>query len=253
MSVPTVHSEKKGSNLNIIVDSRENIARRAADLYSEVLASKPDAVLGFATGSTPLDLYAELIARVKAGKLSFKDVTTFNLDEYVGLEPTHDQSYRYFMDKNLFEHIDLDSKRVNIPSGIAVGEGESAAYEAAIAAAGGIDMQLLGIGHNGHIGFNEPNTPFGSLTHKVTLTDSTIEANSRFFASRDEVPKEAVTMGIRTVMNARRLVLIALGEGKAEIIKKTVQGPVTEEVPASVLQLHPDAYIFADFEAAKYL
>lgn len=239
--------------MNIIVDSRENIARRAADLYSEVLASKPDAVLGFATGSTPLDLYAELIARVKAGKLSFKDVTTFNLDEYVGLEPTHDQSYRYFMDKNLFEHIDLDSKRVNIPSGIAVGEGESAAYEAAIAAAGGIDMQLLGIGHNGHIGFNEPNTPFGSLTHKVTLTDSTIEANSRFFASRDEVPKEAVTMGIRTVMNARRLVLIALGEGKAEIIKKTVQGPVTEEVPASVLQLHPDAYIFADFEAAKYL
>ncbi len=239
--------------MNIIIDSRENIARRAADLYSEMLSQKPDAVLGFATGSTPLDLYAELVRRVEAGKLSFKNVTTFNLDEYVGLEPTHDQSYRYFMDKNLFEKIDLDPARVNIPSGIAVGENESAAYESAIAKAGGIDMQLLGIGHNGHIGFNEPNTPFGSLTHKVTLTDSTIEANSRFFASRDEVPKEAVTMGIRTVMNARRLVLIALGEGKAEIIRKTVYGPVTEEVPASVLQLHPDAYIFADFEAAKYL
>ena len=239
--------------MNIIIDSRENIARRAADLYSELLNEKPNAVLGFATGSTPLDLYAELVRRVEKGEMSFKDVTTFNLDEYVGLQPTHDQSYRYFMDKNLFEKIDLDPARVNIPSGIAVGESESAAYEAAIAKAGGIDMQLLGIGHNGHIGFNEPNTPFGSLTHKVTLTDSTIEANSRFFASRDEVPKEAVTMGIRTVMNARRLVLIALGEGKAEIIRKTVCGPVAEEVPASVLQLHPDAYIFADFEAAKYL
>ncbi len=239
--------------MNIIIDSRENIARRAADLYSEVLKAKPDAVLGFATGSTPLDLYAELVRRTEAGELSFSGVTTFNLDEYVGLEPTHDQSYRYFMDENLFKLIDLNADRVNIPSGITVTEEDCAAYEEKIAKAGGIDMQLLGIGHNGHIGFNEPNTPFGSLTHKVTLTDSTIEANSRFFASRDEVPKEAVTMGIRTVMNARRLVLIALGEGKADIIRKTVYGPVTPEVPASVLQLHPDAYIFADFEAAKYL
>ena len=239
--------------MNIIIDTRENIARRAADLYAEVLEAKPNAVLGFATGSTPLDLYAELIRRVEAGKLSFADVTTFNLDEYVGLEPTHDQSYRYFMDKNLFEKIDLDPARVHIPSGITVSEDDSAKYEEAIRAAGGIDMQLLGIGHNGHIGFNEPNTPFGSLTHKVTLTDSTIDANARFFASRDEVPKEAVTMGIRTVMNARKLILIALGEGKAEIIRKTVCGPVTEAVPASVLQLHPDAYIFADHEAAKYL
>lgn len=239
--------------MKVIIDSRENIARRAADLYEEVLGRKPDAVLGFATGSTPLDLYAELVRRVNAGQLSFRDVTTFNLDEYVGLDPTHDQSYRYFMDKNLFEMIDLDPARVNIPSGLTVSENDCAAYEEKIAKAGGIDMQLLGIGHNGHIGFNEPNTPFGSLTHKVDLTASTIDANARFFASRDEVPKQAVTMGIRTVMNARRLVLIALGEGKAEIIKKTVCGEVTPEVPASVLQLHPDAYIFADFEAAKYL
>ena len=239
--------------MKVIVDKRENIASLAADLYKEVLDRKPDAVLGFATGSTPLDLYAELKRRVKAGKLSFRDVTTFNLDEYVGLEPTHDQSYRYFMDKNLFEEIDLDPARVHIPSGLNVGDREIRAYEDAIVAAGGIDMQLRGSGHNGHIGFNEPNTPFGSLTHKVTLPDSTIEANSRFFASRDEVPKEAVTMGIRTVMNARRLVLIALCEGKAEIIRKTVYGPVTESVPASVLQLHPDAYIFADHDAAKYL
>ncbi len=239
--------------MKVIVDTRENIARLAGDLYSELLAQKPDAVLGFATGSTPLDLYGELIARYNAGQLSFSKVKTFNLDEYVGLEPTHDQSYRYFMDKNLFEKIDLDPANVHIPSGVKIDDETIARYEAAIAAAGGIDMQLLGIGHNGHIGFNEPNTPFGSLTHKVTLTDSTIEANSRFFASRDEVPKEAVTMGIRTVMNARRLVLIALGEGKAQIIRDTVYGPVTENVPASVLQLHPDAYIFADTDAAKYL
>ena len=247
------HPGKKGIIVKVIVDTRENMARRAADLYKEVLAAKPNAVLGFATGSTPLDLYAELVRRVEAKEMSFAGVTTFNLDEYVGLAPTHDQSYRYFMDKNLFEKIDLDPARVHIPSGLKVGEAETALYEKTIEEAGGIDMQLLGIGHNGHIGFNEPNTPFGSLTHKVTLTDSTIEANSRFFASKDEVPKEAVTMGIRTVMNCRRLVLIALGEGKAEIIRKTVQGPVTEEVPASVLQLHPDAYIFADHDAAKYL
>ena len=239
--------------MKVIIDSGENIARRAADLYKEVLDRIPNAVLGFATGSTPLDLYAELVRRVERKELSFQNVTTFNLDEYVGLEPTHDQSYRYFMDHNLFTKIDLDPKNVHIPSGLEIGQEQLDAYEAAIESCGGIDMQLLGIGRNGHIGFNEPGTPFGALTHKVRLTDSTIEANSRFFATKDEVPKEAVTMGIRTVMNARRLVLIALGDSKAEIIAKTVKGPVTEEVPASVLQLHPDAYIFADEEAAKYL
>lgn len=239
--------------MKVIIDSSKNIASRAADLYEEVLNRKPDAVLGFATGSTPLELYAELIARVQSKRISFQNVTTFNLDEYVGLEPTHNQSYRYFMDHNLFQSIDLDPAKVHIPSGLKIGQEELDAYEAAIAACGGIDMQLLGIGRNGHIGFNEPGTPFGALTHKVRLTESTIEANSRFFATKDEVPKEAVTMGIRTVMNARRLILIALGDSKAEIVAKTVNGPVTEEVPASVLQLHPDAYIFADEEAAKYL
>ena len=239
--------------MKIIVDTPENIAKMAAERYVTLLNKKPDAVLGLATGSTPLGLYAEIVKLYNEGKISFAKAKSFNLDEYVGLDGTHDQSYRYFMDKNLFEKIDLDPARVHIPSGITVSEDDSAKYEDAIRAAGGIDMQLLGIGHNGHIGFNEPNTPFGSLTHKVTLTDSTIDANARFFASRDEVPKEAVTMGIRTVMNARKLILIALGEGKAEIIRKTVCGPVTEEVPASVLQLHPDAYIFADHEAAKYL
>ncbi len=239
--------------MKVIIDSSKNIASRAADLYEEVLNRKPDAVLGFATGSTPLELYAELIARVQNKRISFQNVTTFNLDEYVGLEPTHNQSYRYFMDHNLFQSIDLDPAKVHIPSGLKIGQEELDAYEAAIAACGGIDMQLLGIGRNGHIGFNEPGTPFGALTHKVRLTESTIEANSRFFATKDEVPKEAVTMGIRTVMNARRLILIALGDSKAEIVAKTVNGPVTEEVPASVLQLHPDAYIFADEEAAKYL
>ena len=239
--------------MKIIVDTPENIAKQAASQYQELLAAKPNAVLGFATGSTPLDLYAQLIELYKAGEISFKDVTTFNLDEYVGLEPTHDQSYRYFMDTNLFNHIDLDPARVHIPSGIDTSDDALAGYDKAIAAAGGVDMQLLGIGCNGHIGFNEPGTPLESLTHVVELTQNTREVNARFFASIDDVPTHAATMGIKTVMNARKLLLIALGDSKADAIKATVEGPVSSECPASVLQLHPNVVVYCDEGAASKL
>ena len=237
--------------MKIIIGSEQEIAQKAAQRYVELLAKKPNAILGYATGSTPLGLYGELVRLNKEGALDYKDVTTFNLDEYVGLDGSHDQSYRYFMNTNLFNHINIDLARTHVPSGLDI---EAAAdYDKAIEAAGGIDLQLLGIGNNGHIGFNEPGTPFGSRTHLVELHESTRQANKRFFTSIDEVPTHAVTMGVRTVMNARSVILMAIGKGKADIIRKTVLGPVTEEVPASVLQLHPDAEIYVDYEAASLL
>lgn len=237
--------------MKIIVGTEQEIAQKAAQRYVELLAKKPNAVLGYATGSTPLGLYAELARLNKAGALDFKDATTFNLDEYAGLDGTHDQSYRYFMNTNLFNHINIDIANTHVPSGLDIAAAED--YDKQIEAAGGIDLQLLGIGNNGHIGFNEPNTPFGSRTHLVDLTESTREANKRFFASIDEVPTQAVTMGVRTVMNARSVILVAIGKVKAEIIRQTLLGPVTEEVPASVLQLHPDCEIYLDHEAASLL
>ena len=237
--------------MKVVIDSAENIAAMAAQQYVALLKRKPNAILGGATGSTPLGLYAELIRLNKAGEISFKDASSFNLDEYVGLDGTHDQSYRYFMDHNLFDHIDIDKSRTRVPSGIDVSD--PAAYDKEIVAAGGVDLQLLGIGNNGHIGFNEPGTPFGSLTHIVELTESTREANKRFFASIDEVPTHAVTMGVKTVMQARSIILMAIGPAKAPIMKEMLQGPVTEKVPASVLQLHPDVTVYMDYEAAKLL
>ena len=237
--------------MKVIIDSAQNIAAMAAQQYVALLKRKPNAILGGATGSTPLGLYAELVRLNKAGEISFKDASSFNLDEYVGLDGTHDQSYRYFMDHNLFDHIDIDKSRTRVPSGIDVSD--PAAYDKEIEAAGGVDLQLLGIGNNGHIGFNEPGTPFGSLTHIVELTESTREANKRFFASIDEVPTHAVTMGVKTVMQARSIILMAIGPAKAPIMKEMLQGPVTEKVPASVLQLHPDVTVYMDYEAAKLL
>ena len=237
--------------MRVIIDSAENIAVLAAQQYVDLLKRKPNAILGGATGSTPLGLYAELVRLNKEGKISFKDASSFNLDEYVGLDGSHDQSYRYFMDHILFDHIDIDKSRTRVPSGIDTSD--PAAYDKEIAAAGGVDLQLLGIGNNGHIGFNEPGTPFGSLTHIVELTESTREANKRFFASIDEVPTHAVTMGVKTVMQARSIILMAIGPAKAPIMKEMLQGPVTEKVPASVLQLHPDVTVYMDYEAAKLL
>ena len=237
--------------MKVIIDSAQNIAAMAAQQYVALLKRKPNAILGGATGSTPLGLYAELVRLNKAGEISFKDASSFNLDEYVGLDGTHDQSYRYFMDHNLFDHIDIDKSRTRVPSGIDVSD--PAAYDKEIEAAGGVDLQLLGIGNNGHIGFNEPGTPFGSLTHIVELTESTREANKRFFKSIDEVPTHAVTMGVKTVMQARSIILMAIGPAKAPIMKEMLQGPVTENVPASVLQLHPYVTVYMDYEAAKLL
>ena len=237
--------------MKVIIDSAQNIAAMAAQQYVALLKRKPNAILGGATGSTPLGLYAELVRLNKAGEISFKEASSFNLDEYVGLDGAHDQSYRYFMDHNLFDHIDIDKSRTRVPSGIDVSD--PAAYDKEIEAAGGVDLQLLGIGNNGHIGFNEPGTPFGSLTHIVELTESTREANKRFFKSIDEVPTHAVTMGVKTVMQARSIILMAIGPAKAPIMKEMLQGPVTENVPASVLQLHPDVTVYMDYEAAKLL
>lgn len=237
--------------MKIIIDSEEAIARRAAQHYVELLNAKPDAILGGATGSTPLGLYAELARLCREGKISFKNAKSFNLDEYVGLSGDHDQSYRYFMNHNLFEHIDIDIANTRVPDGI--NTAIAAEYDKEIEAAGGIDLQLLGIGVDGHIGFNEPGTPLDSVTHVVELTENTREVNSRFFASLDEVPTHAVTMGIKTVMNARSIILMSIGKSKAEICKAFIEGPITTEVPASILQLHPNCEIYLDYEAAALL
>ena len=239
--------------MKVIIDTEERIAELAAQRYVQLLNDKPEAILGYATGSTPLGLYAELIRLNKAGKFSYAKATSFNLDEYAGLDGSHDQSYRYFMNHNLFDHVDIRKDHTFVPSGLDLSAETAAAYDKAIADAGGIDLQLLGIGNNGHIGFNEPGTPFGSLTHLVELTESTRQANARFFKSIDEVPTHAVTMGIRTVMNAKSVILMAIGKAKAPIMKETLQGPVTENVPASVLQLHPDVEFYMDYDAASLL
>ena len=239
--------------MKVIVGTKEEVVRKAAQRYVELLNRKPEAVLGLATGSTPLDLYAELARLCAEGKLSFAKAKSFNLDEYIGLEGTHDQSYRYFMDHNLFEHIDIRPENTHVPSGFVKDVAEAELYDAEIAAAGGVDLQLLGIGNNGHIGFNEPLTPFTSLTHIVKLTESTREANKRFFNSIDEVPTYAVTMGIHTVMLAKSIILMAFGTGKAEIIKATVEGRPTISVPASLLQLHEDVEVYLDHDAASLL
>lgn len=239
--------------MQLIVTDPQQAAVRAAGLYVDLLRRKPDAVLGLATGSTPLGLYARLAALYRAGELSFRRATSFNLDEYVGLPATHDQSYRYFMEHNLFSHVDLPAERTHVPSGLDVSDAALAGYDAAIEAAGGIDLQLLGLGGNGHIGFNEPGTPFGLGTHVVELTARTRQDNARFFASLDEVPTHAATMGVKTVMHARAILLLAFGSAKAEAVRAALIGPVTEEVPASVLQLHPDVTVICDEEAAKLL
>ena len=239
--------------MQLIVTDAQQAAVRAAGLYVDLLRRKPDAVLGLATGSTPLGLYARLAALYRAGELSFRRATSFNLDEYVGLPATHSQSYRYFMEHNLFSHVDLPAERTHVPSGLDVSDAALAGYDAAIEAAGGIDLQLLGLGGNGHIGFNEPGTPFGLGTHVVELTARTRQDNARFFASLDEVPTHAATMGVKTVMHARAILLLAFGSAKAEAVRAALIGPVTEDVPASVLQLHPDVTVFCDEEAAKLL
>lgn len=241
--------------MKIVIDTPERIAELAAAQYADLLERKPDAILGFATGSTPLGLYGKLAELCSNGRLSFAKASSFNLDEYVGLDGTHPQSYRYFMNENLFCKIDIDLAKTKVPNGL-LDEGRQnsfGAYDREIEKAGGVDLQLLGIGNNGHIGFNEPNTPFGSETHIVELTQSTREANKRFFDSIDEVPTHAVTMGIKTVMHSKGIILIALGKAKSAIMQKALEGEVCEAVPASVLQLHPNLTVYMDHDAASLL
>ena len=239
--------------MKVIVDSRQNIAEAAAQGYVSFIQNKPNAVLGLATGSTPEDLYAELIRLCNQGEVTFKDVTTFNLDEYCGLTPDHPQSYRYFMQDKLFDHIDINPRNTFVPDGFRTSEEDLVAYDRAIAEHGGIDLQLLGIGGNGHIAFNEPGTSFQSITHMVELTPETRQANSRFFNNIDEVPTHAICMGMRTIMNTQNIILMAIGKNKAEAIRNTVYGDIDPMCPASLLQLHPNVTIFVDHEAGSLL
>lgn len=228
----------------------EDMSRKAANIIAAEVILKPDCVLGLATGSTPIGTYKNLIQSYENGDLDFSGITSVNLDEYKGLGPDHDQSYRYFMNHNLFDHINIDKSRTYVPNGLEADADKACTeYNKIIASVGGIDLQLLGLGHNGHIGFNEPADEFEKETHCVNLTESTIEANKRFFASEADVPRQAYTMGIKTIMQARKVLVVVSGSDKADILAKVVNGPVTPAVPASILQMHNDAIIVAD-EAA---
>lgn len=241
--------------MNIVVcNDKKEFDQKAAQILASQIKNKPNSVIGLATGSTPVGMYHELIKMYENKELSFEQVTTFNLDEYVGLDKEHPQSYHAFMFENLFNHVDIKKENVNLPDGQAEDlEQECAAYDKKIKEAGGIDLQVLGIGHNGHIGFNEPKTPFESLTHVVDLDERTIQANSRFFDSIDQVPRKAVSMGIKSIMQAQKILFMATGADKAEIVAKALQGPITPDVPASVLQLHPNVTVVLDKEAASKL
>ncbi len=237
----------------IIASSLKDVGRLAADLFEEVINTKPACVVGLATGSTPLPLYRELAARDKAGRIDFSRVRSVNLDEYKGLSPEHPQSFRRFMQENLFAHISIRRENILFPDGLTTNaEAMCLKYERQIEDWGGIELQLLGIGHNGHIGFNEPCDHFPSRTHEVKLSAATRNANKRFFPSLDEVPVAAFTMGVGTVMSARRIVMLVTGSDKASILNKAFLGPVTPGVPASILQFHPDVTLIAD-EAAYSL
>lgn len=227
-----------------------DMSRKAAHIISAQIIYKPNSVIGLATGSSPLQTYNYLIDWYKKGDLDFSQVTTFNLDEYYGLTKLNKQSYYYFMQDKLFNHININPDNVHIPDGTNQNvEQECLKYEKAILDAGGIDLQLLGCGHNGHIGFNEPSDVFNTDTHLVNLTESTIQANKRFFESEDDVPRKSYTMGIKTIMNAQKILMIVSGESKKEIVKKAFFGPVTPMVPASILQLHRDFTLVVDEDA----
>ena len=228
----------------------EDMSKKAANIIASQVVSKPDCVLGLATGSTPIGAYKNLVEKYEQGDLDFSQVTTVNLDEYKGLPRENDQSYYYFMHDNLFDHVNVKPENTHLPDGTKEDANEECArYEELIRSLGGQDLQLLGLGHNGHIGFNEPDTVFEKTTHCVDLQESTIEANKRVFASADDVPKQAYTMGIGTIMQAKKILVVVSGEDKADTVAKAFFGPVTPEVPASILQFHKDVILVAD-EAA---
>ena len=228
----------------------DEMSRKAAAIIAAQVIHKPNCVLGLATGGTPVGTYKNLVEWYKSGDLDFSEVSTVNLDEYRGLPREHRESYWSFMHRNLFDHVNIPQDRINLPDGTNMdADAECKRYDAVIASLGGVDLQLLGIGHDGHIGFNEPSDAFDMGTHCVDLTEETIEANKRFFASRDEVPRQAYTMGTHTIMSARKVLMIVSGKDKAEIIKKAFFGPVTPHVPASILQMHPNFVLVADEDA----
>ena len=230
------------------------MSRRAASIIAGEVIHNPACVLGLATGSTPEGAYKYLVDWYKQKFISFKDVLSVNLDEYVGLAPDHDQSYRYFMQSNLFDHVDIVPENTRVPDGLAKDpQVFCSGYDAYIRSLGYVDMQLLGIGRNGHIGFNEPGSHFIKETHVVDLAESTIDANARFFASRDDVPKQAISMGIGAIMGAKKVLLCASGEEKADAIYNSVCGPITPECPGSVLQLHKNVVLVADEAALSKL
>src|SRR5436309_5899054 len=238
----------------IVQRTPEEMSRAAAREVANVLNAKPNAVLGMATGSTPLGLYQELVRLHRRGELDFSHVTTFNLDEYVGLPITHPQSYHQFMHENFFRHVNIPAQNIHIPSGTTTNYPSFCAwYEQRIREAGGIDLQILGIGSDGHIAFNEPGSSLSSRTRLKTLAKQTIDDNARFFEHRDDVPIYAITMGVGTILDARKLVLVASGKHKAKAIAQAVEGPVTSMVTASALQLHRDAIVITDQEAAAGL
>jgi len=238
----------------IITKTPDEASALAADMIESKLLSKPNAVLGLATGSTPVGLYRELARRHREKGLDFSKVTTFNLDEYLGLPPSHPQSYRYFMDENLFRHIDVPTSSIHVPYGHAGSVLDFCAwYEEEIERSGGIDIQILGIGGDGHIAFNEPGSSLGSRTRLKTLTEQTIRDNARFFSSMDEVPRFAITMGVGTILEARQIIMLAFGAGKADIIAEAVEGPITSQVTASALQLHRDVIVLVDQAAGSKL
>lgn len=235
-----------------VFEGYAQLSAAAAQMVAEQIRKKPEAVLGFATGATPIGLYRELVRMHREEGLSFARVTTFNLDEYYGLGPNDPRSYRRFMQDHLFGHIDLDPVRIHLPDGLAPDvEAECERYERAIEEAGGIDLQILGIGRNGHIGFNEPGTSLGTTTQVVDLTDETVAVNSRL--AQAELPQRAISMGIKSIMRSRMIVLLASGPEKAQIVAEALEGPVTQDIPASILQLHPNLTVMLDRTAASCL
>ena len=251
------NDNKRGRRVNyikvIITKDYDELSEKAAKVIIEIIKSNPYAVLGLATGTTPLGLYQKLIADHKKNGTSYKHIRAVNLDEYKGLPRDHKQSYAYFMRKNLFEHMDIDLENAYIENGMAENEAAECERYDNLLKSMRQDIQLLGLGSNGHIAFNEPNTPFDSTTHVVNLTESTIKDNSRLFESILEVPKQAYTMGLKTIMLAKKILILANGANKAEAVYKTVKSEITEAVPASILQTHPDCTMIVDNEAAKLL
>ncbi|MDF2547591.1 MAG: Glucosamine-6-phosphate deaminase [Anaerosolibacter sp.] len=238
----------------IVAKDYDELSKKAASILAGQILLKSNSVLGLATGSTPIGTYKELVRMYQEGIIDFEEIVTFNLDEYHGLSRTNEQSYYYFMNEHLFRHINIQNQNIHIPNGITEDiEGECERYEEEIKKKGGIDFQLLGIGRNGHIGFNEPDVKFEAVTHLVTLDQDTIDANARFFDNPNDVPHKAISMGIKTIMHSKKIILLASGAEKAKTIHAMIRGNITPELPASILQLHQDATVILDEAAAELL